>query len=275
MIKTLLSSSSSRRRALSSPTLLQLLSLSLSLFLLLSLVTCHQPVGVKSKAIASSSSSFAWQASIDRTTGVASSTETSLIRVDRFTTANDGTVASSIQKTTLHQTSKDLVASWAEFLCKGRITFGLLQAKRDNSSDHTTSICFRGIPNFSILTFGPIQQRQRQQQQPDSWAIPILPDACWLALPKPNQQNSKNDCHCGCLTFQIKTQQLRHSPKDSDSLIWLESHIEGYRPWLAGHPPISRFRKALYLNTQSRIHAYIIKRFHDAWRHAILTDCYQ
>jgi hypothetical protein len=51
----------------------------------------------------------------------------------------------------------------------------------------------------------------------------------------------------------------------------LTTNIVGYRPWLAGsHRPVPWFRQQIYLSTQSCVHAYIIWRFHKAWKQKLL-----
>jgi hypothetical protein len=220
--------------------------------------------------------SFTWEAAIDRPTGVATSREFSSVRILQ----ND-----AIQDSVIQQTSKDFVASWADFLCQGRITFGLLQTKHDSIAG-TASLHFRGFPRLPILTFGSVQKRQ-----PHQWELPIMPS--WLALPPEDEDEDEDDDHpttknkrggpnhhFGSLRFKckpIKNHRRGKSGREMDdksssalTLVQLESQIVDYRPWLAGKArPISRVRKLIYLNTQSRIHAYVTRRFHHAWREAL------
>jgi hypothetical protein len=222
--------------------------------------------------------SFTWEAAIEPTTGVATSRELSRIKIQR----------NSLQDSVIQQTSKDLIASWADFLCQGRITFGLLQTKHDSIAG-TASLHFRGFPKLSIMTFGSVQQRQ-----PYQWELPIMPTS-WLALPN----DDHHPHYFGCLRFEckpVKTHRL-----DSETIVVthnesggrqevdeplllstptllhqhdleLESQIVDYRPWLAGKAPVSRVRKFIYMHTQSQIHAYVTRRFHTAWREALCTS---
>lgn len=198
--------------------------------------------------------SFSWDATLDRSTGIASSSEVSKLTLENG--YHDGPTANdSIQR----QKSKVLVSSWTKFLCQGSVTFGILQTKLDPKSG-ASSLHFRCFPAFPILTFGPIQERGK-----DAWEIPIWKS--WLALSDPTCPR-----RYGCLRFEVKHLDGRIKRNHHSSIV-LESSIVGYRPWLVGNPPVSRARKFLYLNTQSRLHAYVTWRFHKAWRQRLMkTD---
>ena len=190
---------------------------------------------------------FTWKADLDRHTGVATSHECSCWSLQDDFRMTDRLV---------RKISEDFVASWAGFLCRGTVTFGLLQTRLDRSKQ-TTSLHFRGVPQLSILTFGAAHHHR----SPGEWDIPIC--TSWLARPDPNTRHSSG----GCLRFKIRRQWQEEEPKRK---FHLESQIVGYHPWLAGEAPVSSIRKFLYLNTQSRIHAYVTYRFHREWRRQIL-----
>lgn len=189
--------------------------------------------------------SFTWKADLERHTGVAYSQEWS-----SWSTPDDFRMTDRLARTI----SKDFVESWANFLCRRNVTFGVFETMLD-PSNRTTSLHFRGLPNFSIMTFGTSKQRRA-----GVWDVPICES--WLARPDPGKPGNY-----GFLRFHIRTQQGRKSID-----FQLESQIVGYRPWLAGEAPISSIRKFLYLNTQSRIHAYVALRFHSAWQQLILAN---
>jgi len=189
--------------------------------------------------------SFAWKADLDQRTGVACSHESSSWNIQ-----DDVGITTQLAL----KKSNDFVVSWVEFLCRGNVTFGIFQA-RTSLSQGTTSLHFRGVPKFSILTFGTTKQRSVGE-----WDVRLCES--WLAREDPGSPGNY-----GGLRFRIKWQGEK-----KDSKFHLESQIVGYRPWLAGETPVSSFRKFLYLNTQSRLHAHLVRRFHREWRENILTD---
>lgn len=222
---------------------------------------------VASLELSHASSSFTWEASIDRPTGIATSRECSLVRIIK---SDDD--ADSIEKDSsvmmIQQISKDLVASWADFLCQGRITFGLLQTRHDSSAG-TASLHLRGFPGLSILTFGSVQEKRQGQQYQQQWELPIMLPSCLARPPDPNRPE-----YFGLLRFEcqpVKTLKEESSTSSaSTAIVELKSQIVDFRPWLAGKTvPISRFREFFYLHTQSQIHAYVTRRFHGAWGEAL------
>ncbi len=194
--------------------------------------------------------SFKWEATLDRSTGVASSKEVSVLTIE-----NDNQSIDSTQR----QRSKDLVASWTDFLCQGSVTLGLLQAKHDPKSGKAF-MHLKGFPTRSILTFGPLQESGK-----NAWELPI--SQSWLALPDPIRPS-----RFGCLRFELKLSKPRTSQGQRlMSTYELQSNIVDYRPWLVGPSPVSRTRQYLYLHSQSWIHAYVTWRFHKAWRQALCS----
>ena len=186
---------------------------------------------------------FQWEASLDRGTGVAASKEVSWVTIETPLDVKDH----------WGEKSKQMVASWTDFLCQKSMTFGILQAKHDPTIG-AASLHLRGLPMFSILTFGPLTERRKYV-----WEIPILPG--WLARPDPIQKD-----YFGRLRFELKPMlEGSHRTKQPNAKLKLESSIVDYRPWLVGPAPVSRIRKYLYLNSQSQIHAYVTWRFHKAW----------
>eukprot|EP00535_Pseudo-nitzschia_heimii_P004166 CAMPEP_0197186272 /NCGR_PEP_ID=MMETSP1423-20130617/13586_1 /TAXON_ID=476441 /ORGANISM="Pseudo-nitzschia heimii, Strain UNC1101" /LENGTH=241 /DNA_ID=CAMNT_0042637539 /DNA_START=515 /DNA_END=1241 /DNA_ORIENTATION=+ len=137
-----------------------------------------------------------------------------------------------------------------------------------------------------------------------SWDIPLQGGALVLednqSLPKKSSSSRKSvSDYRGRLIFTIaKTSQLsrdRQSDASIESLYDSNSYqiitgIRDYRPWLAGGGYSSKSEKnkpceniwdaikanreattrqvchAFYLSTQSMVHAYVVWRFHNAWR---------
>lgn len=197
-------------------------------------------------------SQFAWEASLDPSSGIAQSKETSSVFVEALS-------LSSAERLHLYQASKEFVSSWANFLCKKSLTLGLFQSKFD-PVDQTSSLQLRYLP-ISLLTFGSLQQGSSS----NTWILPIVRGI--LSLP-----NSKHfsplgsDRNRGHLEFRLDV-----IPETSGHRIDLESKIVDYRPWLAGEKiPTSRLRKWLYLKSQVFVHAYVTWRFHALWRKILI-----
>lgn len=186
---------------------------------------------------------FKWEANLEAQSGVASSLERSVLKVPSDYWIPEGIV---------RKVSKEMVASWSSFICLGGVTLGIFETKLDESSGNS-SLHFRYVPGFSILTFGSVKDFGNGQ-----WDIPIRPS--WLA-----RQDPKQNDNYGCLRFRIQRQ-------NREKAFLVESRIMGYRPWLVGSAPVSPIRKFLYLSTQSKMHAYITWRFHRQWHHNLLLQ---
>lgn len=233
----------------------------------------HIMVTIVFGILAERSDSFVWDASLDSTTGLARSQEQS-----SFLLGQAG--GSPNDFFSFNKISRDHVASWADFLCQGSVTFGMLQAKRKPDSQ-SVSLKIRGFSPLSILTFGPIKERKGSNRMGlselendknvlvRSWEIPI--EKSWLSLAGPNSER-------GCLVFKFTVRNGARKRVDKKSIdekvpiCELETQIEDYRPWIAGNPPISKLRKVLYLGVQSRLHAYVTYKFHQAWKNNLLKE---
>ncbi|KAG7341172.1 hypothetical protein IV203_023123 [Nitzschia inconspicua] len=248
---------------------------------------------------------FRWLATLDRTTGLASSTETStfLLSHDKVSQSNPPrskpgifvfpfTRSGGKRRETIRSISNDFVATWPDFLCQSSVTFGLFRSKKhhqDVSSvqsnhnrnksclgDDVTSIQPTLLPfRLSLLDFGKVQPCLQQPQQGrrnrDGTTVDHIL-GCW-EIPIQGgllaMASPTKDGYHGKLTFSI-SKKLMVSSNSSRGIhaecFQLSTHIIDYAPWLAGSPPISRIRKELYLHTQSYVHAYTTWRFHKAWQ---------
>jgi hypothetical protein len=192
-------------------------------------------------------SDFAWQASLDRATGLAASKETSQLQLKHKTPSKPMLARLCDQIVRQHKLSKcstEFVSTWTKFLCSGPVTLGFFQAIKDDKG--FSSLQPRWLP-LPILKFGKIRQCHY-----NAWEIPIQEGFLSLTGPKNNAR--------GKLTFQVHQKHDRFC---------LQTNIVDYRPWLAGQAPVPLVRKSLYLSTQSIVHAYITWRFHQAWRHEL------
>jgi hypothetical protein len=199
------------------------------LCLVLSTLLLHQ---VSSTQITSIRKKFNWKSNIDYRTGLASSMEQSSVFVSK--------------NVRIQRISRDMVTTWPDFICKGSVTLGLFEVKRDQRL-LGTSIRPRFVP-INLLSFGMVR-RLIQGPKCFHWEIPIRGGL--LALP-----TDKDNKVFGKLTFSVAKEQSNYR---------LTTQIVGYRPWLAGTRP-SIVRQRLYLSTQSVLHAYIMWRFHRTWQ---------
>jgi hypothetical protein len=142
-----------------------------------------------------------------------------------------------------------------------------------------------------------------------SWDIP-LNDGLLILQQKPHQQQQLqrfNNYYRGKLTFAIaKTKKTPHGrgkrevkddDEESSPRYQIITRIVDYQPWLAGGgwsssssssntatdiastcdntrthiEPTRRLRHAVYLSTQSVVHAYMTWRFHRTWRNKLNT----
>jgi hypothetical protein len=222
-----------------------------ALWLLQSLFLCVlllvSPTTADVVFMGSQHSDFAWQASLDRATGLAASKETSQLQLKHKTPSKPMLARLCDQIVRQHKLSKcstEFVSTWTKFLCSGPVTLGFFQAIKDDKG--FSSLQPRWLP-LPILKFGEIRRRHY-----NAWEIPIQGGFLSLTGPRNNTR--------GKLTFQV------HQKHDR---VCLQMNIVDYRPWLAGQAPVPLVRKSLYLSTQSIVHAYITWRFHQAWRHEL------
>lgn len=188
-----------------------------------------------------SSAAFKWNASIDRSTGIATSRETS--RVPSSCNLHRALNASS----TPSKLIENIFGRYPSWLAGWRVTFGLLRAVpvMDGRKGKQTAIR-DSLFGVTLLSFGPGRFRARRNEY--NMVIPIVGGV--LALP-----SSKGTY--GGLSFS-----LLQGDSNENSTVMETSIVDGYRPTIAGSAPVSRLRAGLYRSTQSLLHAYIMSRFH-------------
>lgn len=213
---------------------------------------------------------FQWHASLNKTTGLASSRERSTIPTT--SPLYHQLVNRTSDDSEMLQLTQSIVQQYPTWLCRVPITFGLIRAVpvREGGVEIRTR-----VGGLNLLTFGsPNGQRltYRENQEETCHCTVLLPIVGGLlALTPPkrssNKSNSKNTR--GALLVSLKRSQSCLSPGGSnDEELWgdyrcsLSSAIAGYRPSIVGHPPIPSWRRWSYFGSQSIVHACIMWRFH-------------
>jgi len=203
-------------------------------------------------AIFSSATSlhFKWNASIDRSTGIATSRETSAAP---YSCSLCRAMNSSRTPAKLVESVFGRYPSW---LAGWRVTFGCLRAvptMDEKNSIHATALR-DSLCGVTLLSFGQGRFHVRRKLQTEyRMVIPIVGGL--MALP-----SSKGSY--GSLVFS-----LIRNDDGNDSLSLVTSIADDYRPAIAGSPPVSRLRAGLYRSSQSLFHAYIMWRFHHYCSH--------
>jgi hypothetical protein len=200
---------------------------------------------------------FCWHASVDRATGLAASRETSYVQRPSAGTTEGASSTSLLVRT------EPFLAHYPQWLCRARVTCGLLQAVPVGKQG--TEIRLRGL-GLSLLTLGrPVGQRIQVQKQGDGgsntgrrmtaiqWNYAI---AGGLLAAAPGGQ----------LVVQLSS--TTHDD-DAPPLLHIESRLVNYRPRIVGTAPTNSWRTALYLGSQSAIHGYVMWRFHHHVQRAI------
>ncbi|CAJ1955623.1 unnamed protein product [Cylindrotheca closterium] len=200
-------------------------------------------------------SNFRWKASIDPKTGIASSEETSKFQWKQNYETSPESMRSVIR------VSRQFISHYPQWLARPKVSFGLLTTKTDSKSNETT-LRPRFLPNLPLLTFGPMQVIGSPKKPWCQYKLPITGGLLALG-------NAKRPKDMGCLFFETNTSRANLPDKDS----WPElactctSEIAGaYRPWIAGGPSANFIRPWAYLSSQSMVHAYVMWRFHKAWK---------
>lgn len=208
--------------------------------------------------------SFCWQASVDRATGLAASRETSYVQRPTAGTTEGASPTSLLVRT------EPFLAHYPQWLCRARVTCGLLQAVAVGKQG--TEIRLRGL-GLSLLTLGrPVGQRIQLQQTPQQ---------------QPQQGDGSSNTGRRVTAIQWNyaiaggllaaapggrlVVQLSSTTHDDDAppLLHIESRLVNYRPRMVGTAPSHSWRTALYLGSQSAIHGYVMWRFHHHVQRAI------
>lgn len=191
---------------------------------------------LSTRVVAGGAKNFQWTAAVDRSSGIATSLEVSTAPY-AYSHESPPPLSTNVRMNTVF-------ATYPHWLATPSVTFGMLIAKR-NAKNGSTTIQLRGT-DLDILTFARHVSRGK-----NSILLPITSGL--LALRNPSSLSSSRDhSYNGALSFSMKTNQI------------LETRIEcGYRPAIAGNPPVSRARSWTYRSTQSLFHAYVMWRFHN------------
>jgi hypothetical protein len=192
---------------------------------------------------------FSWQASLDAPTGLARAKETSKAA---FTTT--GSSRQATRK--LQHFSRNLAASYPNWLVSGSVTLGILRAV-SNPNDLSTTLKPRLI-DLRLLSFGDLRIK-RATATGCEFELPITGGL--LSLPPKGKHNR------GCLNFEVITDKMTDGSVISCHL--RTTIVGNYRPWVAGDPPVPFLRKWTYLSSQSLVHAYVMWRYHKAWNAGI------
>mmetsp|Transcript_2372 Transcript_2372/g.6885 ORF Transcript_2372/g.6885 Transcript_2372/m.6885 type:complete len:289 (+) Transcript_2372:254-1120(+) len=237
---------------------------------------------------------FRWNASLNRITGEAAATETSMPRRRRKAASPKYAPNICDEKSLIK-----LLKSYPAWLSKPSVSFGVLRtstlsersdvARNRILVDRTQAqigspngvsindslfglnlLCF-GKPRVSILKSSTSVSGRRRSLQADFPVIGGLLDGKRDAT----VSSSNNTNEHGCIRFVVEQEKIRdRDEKQRDRRCWrivrIESCIcDGYHPAIAGPGPVSPIRKAVYLSSQSLIHAYVMRRFHGM----VLAEC--
>jgi hypothetical protein len=210
------------------------------------------------------SKGFQWSASVDRASGLAYSNEVSVYskqqqqqQQQQHSDDNDDDAATRMVHCFLE---------YPKWLCQGSVTLGLLNNAVPRAFSAATSSCCSQVRLFGrngpvLLEFGPPVMVVKQQQQGTSVVVVQFPMmGGWMVAQPPHHNNNNNNS--GCLQFAVTT---TNSNQTSHSRV-IETNLIDYRPRLllsgGGCSGVTGFRSALYLKTQSLVHAYVMWRFH-------------
>lgn len=204
----------------------------------------------------SASLEFKWKAFLNRSTGIATSLETSKVP------SSCRLYRAILDSKTPAKHMQQVFGSYPSWLAGWRVTFGCLKAcpVMDTKRNKQAILICDSLFGTTLLSFGPEKSRvmHRKRLTTYSTVIPIVGGV--LALPS-------SEGTYGSLSFQLKK-----TASNNDSVLTLETSIvDDYRPAIAGMAPSSRFRAGLYRSTQSLFHAYIMWRFHHYCYHQ--SDC--
>mmetsp|Transcript_14481 Transcript_14481/g.20426 ORF Transcript_14481/g.20426 Transcript_14481/m.20426 type:complete len:231 (-) Transcript_14481:164-856(-) len=210
---------------------------------------------VANKEVSLKQRGFSWSASLHRPTGIATSVEKSHV-------LKGSPLDLSLSRVKPKQQLESIRNHFESYPCwlgRPAVSFGLLRTVQDERKQTTwiKDVLF----GINLLSFGrPRRELQIDQDRQSKRLVVTLPvQGGLLALKSKN----KKDTDLGCLLFSL----VQKSERD----FFIETGISGYRPTIAGGPPVSRFRKWTYWLTQSHVHAYVMWRFHNYCRRSDIT----
>eukprot|EP00978_Attheya_sp_CCMP212_P023949 scaffold74372_cov57-Attheya_sp.AAC.3 len=224
---------------------------------------------------------FQWTAALDRSTGIATSTETSVLR---------GLQNSNNANKMFEQWVKMLFGSYPTWLVKSSVSFGLLRAvpfyeENDRKVVVGTSIedaLFRvslltfGLPQFSKITRNPSRATtttaEKLNKSDETWNpstakiteyrvdIPVIGGLMAYSKKNPNMPR-------GSLRFSLEQECTPNNTTTENNtaahdIRMVTSITNGYHPSISGPAPVGFVRYCTYKSTQSLVHAYVMWRFH-------------
>jgi hypothetical protein len=237
--------------------------------------------------------SFSWRASIDRKTGEATATETSMSR-----RRCNGAVAHRVPTSGCDKNSLiNLLKSYPEWLSSRSVSFGILHTRSlltpsdvtRNRTNRTRALngmealtdCAVGISindslfGLNLLCFGSPRSSATTKKTTAGGRRRILqvdfPVIGGLLDGKQRQakvSSSKILSEHGCIRFVVEQEEMRGEDETQQGrkgwhVVRIKSSIcGGYCPAITGTAPVNIIRKVAYLSSQSLIHAYVMWRFH-------------
>jgi len=224
------------------------------------------------KAVAAlnlSKNNFQWSASVDSTSGVASSLEESLWH-SSLSKKRASLLKFSKQTRIL---ASEIFESYPHFLSLKKVTFGLCSVKKnDNKVDHCIDLYCTLFKRVTLLSFGRptksfynSKESASQQHYGVVTEIPIL-GGCLVnnRIRKVKDEESTNPYYYGRLRFELIIQDLAKEGNKNEFpyTARLKTQIIGYKSAIVGDVPVNPLRKLTYLSTQRLVHAYVMFRFH-------------
>ena len=245
-------------------------------------------------ALFGNSRMFRWNASLDRITGEATATETSIPRRPRRAASPKYAPSVCDEKSLI-----ELLKAYPAWLSKPSVSFGLLRTStlseaddvsrnridrsRAAQTDSASGVSINSLFGLNLLCFGEPRVSIMKSKASDSGRcrsfqadFPVI-GGLLDGKRDATYSSSKNTNEHGCIRFVVEQEEIRDGVGDGkqrDRRCWrivrLESCIcDGYHPAIAGAVPVNPIRKAAYLSSQSLIHAYVMWRFHGM----VLTEC--
>ena len=200
---------------------------------------------------------FAWRASVDRTSGVASSLETSIVpKKSRLRKK-----VNSTHDDEMLELSKDLFSDYPVWLCRFPVTFGVIKAVPTGGGYELRDRIF----GCNLLTFAKGRADRLSIRTESRKGVPIQTSQCTIThaivggvLSLPLKKWMKQEASIVC-TLAMRRAVGSHGTKESCTIV---TQLVGYRPSLVGNPPVNLFRAWFYLCSQSQVHAYAMWRLH-------------
>lgn len=208
--------------------------------------------------------SFKWDAQLNSISGKATSVENSSLSGEDL-----------YSDTILKNVEREFM-DYPQFLGRRKVLLGLFVAQK--GEDGTNIRICDSLLGINLLTFGKIEtKRFKFKEMNEKLGCTIANRGVTVKIPILGgllacQRKTENKAvsNSGELHFQL-TQSRSGDPQAQDFL-QIETRIKDYESAISGKPPLNFFRKALYLNTQSLLHAYVMHRFHSHCYHISLSQ---